>query len=75
MRRLLDPNPPATGSLAGIVVAGNYPGSVPPGVDETDTESVMDRREATHLGDRRLGATWRVLGDPSRVVVRGGYGV
>ena len=71
---LLDPNPPATGSLAGIVVAGNFPGTVPTGVTKTDTESVIDRADSNTWGPR-VGATWRVLENSDRIVVRGGYGI
>ena len=51
-----------------------FPVACPPGVTETDTESVIDQADSNTWGPR-LGATWRVLGDSDRVVVRGGYGV
>ena len=71
---LLDPNPPASGSLAGIVVPANYPSSIPAGVFQTDSNTIMDQAKTHTLGPR-TGFTWRVLGDSSRVVVRGGYGL
>jgi carboxypeptidase family protein len=71
---LLDPNPPAAGSLAGIVVAGNYPGDVPAAVTKTDTDSVIDRANSSTWAPR-LGAAWKLLGESSRIVLRGGYGV
>ena len=71
---LLDPNPPATGSLAGLVLAGNFPGQVPPGVTQTDTDGVLNNTGA-HTFSPRLGFSWRPLAESSRVVVRGGYGV
>lgn len=71
---LLDPNPPAAGSLAGIVVADNFPGTVPAGVTQTATESVIDRADS-HTWGPRVGATWRLLENSDRVVLRGGYGI
>ena len=71
---LLEPNPPAAGSLAGLVVQSNYPGSVPAGVFRTDSETIMDRAKTHTLGPR-TGFAWRLLGDSSRAIVRGGYGL
>ena len=71
---LLDPNPPAQGSLAGIIVQANYPGTVPAGVFQTDTNTVLDLANA-HTFAPRAGFAWKVLGDSNRVVMRGGYGL
>jgi hypothetical protein len=70
----LEPNPPAAGSLAGIVVPANYPSTIPAGVIQTDSNTIMDAA-STHTLGPRAGFTWRVLGDDSRVVMRGGYGL
>ena len=70
---LLDPNPPAQGSLAGIVVQNNYPGVIPAGVFQTDTDTVLDLARAHTFGPR-AGFAWKVLGDSNRIVMRGGYG-
>ena len=45
---LLDPNPPAPGSLAGIVVQANYPGTVPAGVFQTDKRHGPRPGEGAH---------------------------
>ncbi len=71
---LLDPNPPAQGSLAGIIVQANYPGTVPAGVFQTDKNTVLDLANA-HTFAPRAGFAWKVLGDSNRVVMRGGYGL
>ncbi len=71
---LLNPNPPAAGSLAGIVVPANYPSTIPAGVIQTNQDTVLDAARRHTLGPR-LGATWRVLGESSRMVLRGGYGL
>jgi hypothetical protein len=71
---LLDPNPPASGSLGGIVVPANYPGTIPSGVIQTDRDTVIDRA-GTRFVAPRGGFAWRVLGDSGAVVLRGGYGL
>ena len=71
---LLDPNPPPGGSLAGIVVPANYPGAIPAGVLQTGGNTVIDRAQ-TQVFAPRGGFAWKVLGDASRVVLRGGYGL
>jgi hypothetical protein len=70
----LVPDPPAGGSLAGIVVPANYPGTISAGVIQTDRNTIIDAAK-THTVGPRAGFTWRVLGDSSRMVVRGGYGL
>jgi hypothetical protein len=70
----LNPDPPAAGSLAGIVVPANYPGTVPADVIQTGSDTIMDAAKTHTLGPR-AGFTWRLLGDSSRVVMRGGYGL
>jgi hypothetical protein len=69
-----DPNPPAGGSLAGYIVASNFPGTPPAGV----------LRAANTFGDYganpntiapRFGFAWQILPDTGRLVLRGGYGM
>ena len=70
----LNANPPATGSLNGFVVSKNYPGTVPPGVAQTNHNYAIN-------GDNqygfvpRVGFEWQVLPNSTRLVLRGGYGV
>jgi hypothetical protein len=71
---LLNPNPPASGSLQGLVVQANYPGSLPAGVFQTDQNTIIDQAKTHTLGPR-TGFAWRLLGDSSRMVLRGGYGL
>jgi hypothetical protein len=71
---LLNPNPPASGSLAGIIVPANYPGTIPAGVVQTDPDTINDQAKTHTLGPR-TGFAWRVLGDSSRMILRGGYGL
>ena len=71
---LANPNPPASGSLAGYVVAANYPYPVPSGV-------IRAGNDAATLGNRqnglapRIGFAWQPLSGVSRLVVRAGYGI
>lgn len=67
-------DPPATGSLAGFVVPANFPGTVPADVIQTDSSTIIDNSQ-THTAAPRAGFAWRVLGEGSRVVLRGGYGL
>ena len=69
------PNPPASGSLAGIVV--------PAQLSRHDSRRRVPDRSRHHHGPgedaharvRARASTWRVLGDSSRMVIRGGYGL
>jgi hypothetical protein len=75
---LVNPNPPASGTLAGYVVAKNFPGTVPAGVTQADNELAIRGIQQNHLAPR-FGFAWRLpyalspLADP--IVVRGGYGI
>jgi hypothetical protein len=71
---LLNPNPPAAGTLAGIVVASNFPGSVPDGVTKASNESTL-KGTADSMWAPRLGFAWKPFGRSNRFVLRGGYGV
>ena len=68
-----DPNPPASGSLNGFVVASNFRGTVPPGVTRLDNDLAI-RGDGQNTWNPRLGFAWQI--PPSRrLVLRGGYGV
>jgi hypothetical protein len=56
------------------VVPANYPGTVPAGVIQTDSDTIMDAAKTHTLGPR-AGFAWRLLGESGRVVMRGGYGL
>ena len=69
-----DPNPPAGGSVAGYVVAANYPGVIPPGVIRAGTDAATLGEGQNGLAPR-IGFTWQPLSWTSRLAVRAGYGV
>lgn len=71
---LLNPTPPAAGTLAGIVVAGNFSGTPPAGVSKTQNNTIMNG-VGQHAFGPRLGFALQVLPRSSRLVLRGGYGV
>ena len=73
---LLDPNPPTAaegGSLAGIEVSGNFPGSLPPGVVSSGNNLGI-RGVGQNTINPRIGFAWS-LPWTNRLVLRGGYGV
>jgi hypothetical protein len=71
---LLNPTPPAAGTLAGLVVAKNYQGTPPAGVTQTNNDTIMTGN-GTHNAAPRVGFAWGMLPNSSRLVLRGGYGV
>jgi hypothetical protein len=71
--RLLDPNPPATGTLAGYVVPSNYSGDIPPGVTRSNNEFAVDGN-GQNTWNPRLGLAWQVP-YTNRMVLRAAYGV
>jgi len=71
---LLNPNPPTTGTLAGIVVASNFSGTLPLGVTQTQNDTIFNDL-GRHAFGPRFGFAYQVLPKSSRLVVRGGYGV
>ena len=72
--RLLNPNPPTTGTLEGIVLAGNFSGTVPAGVTQTQNDTIMNSL-GEHAFGPRIGFALQVLPRSSSLVLRGGYGV
>ncbi|MGH9846396.1 MAG: TonB-dependent receptor domain-containing protein [Blastocatellia bacterium] len=71
---LANPNPPATGSFEGFVVPSNFPGAVPAGVTRLDGDLSINGNGRNAL-EPRVGFAWQVLPNPSRLVLRGGYGI
>lgn len=71
---LLNPTPPAAGTLAGIVVAANVAGPLPAGVTQTQNDTIMNSVGENAFGPR-FGFALQVLPRSSRLVLRGGYGV
>ena len=69
-----NPNPPQAGSLAGYIVASNFPGIVPPGVVRADNTFANDGAGENTLSPR-IGFAWQVLPGTSQLVMRGGYGM
>jgi len=72
--RKADPNPPAVGSVAGYVVASNFPGEIPAGVTRAGNTFGNDAEGQNTLAPR-IGFAWQVLPASSRLVLRGGYGM
>jgi TonB-dependent Receptor Plug Domain len=70
---LINPNPPATGALNGILVSSNFPGSLPPGVVSSGNNlGIYGNGQNTY--NPRIGFAWSLPGT-NRVVLRGGYGL
>jgi hypothetical protein len=69
-----DPNPPASGSVAGYVVASNFHGVVPAGVFRTNNTFGNDGVGQNTIAPR-IGFAWQLLPSTTRFVLRGGYGV
>lgn len=69
---LADPNPPATGTLTGLVLNSNYNGPLPSGVTQT-SETGLWQKDYKDLAPR-VGFAWQVHDQPG-IVLRGGYGI
>ena len=69
-----DPNPPPGGSVAGYIVASNFPGVLPPGVLRASNTFGNDGEGQNTIAPR-IGFAWQILPRSSRLVLRGGYGM
>lgn len=69
-----DRNPPVEGSVAGYVVASNFPGLPPPGVLRANN-TFANQGDGQGTIAPRLGFAWQVLPQSSGLFVRGGYGM
>jgi hypothetical protein len=70
----LNPNPPATGSLAGYVVPSNFNGTIPTGVTQLNNTFGI-KGDGQNVWEPRFGFAWQPASNSSRFVVRGGYGI
>jgi Carboxypeptidase regulatory-like domain/TonB dependent receptor/TonB-dependent Receptor Plug Domain len=68
-----DANPPPAGSVAGYIVASNFPGILPTGVVRASNTSGNNAAGQNTLAPR-IGFAWQILPTTGRVVLRGGYG-
>jgi outer membrane receptor protein involved in Fe transport len=71
---LINPNPPAQGSLAGYVVPANWTLPVPAGVVKSGINGFVPGSENNTWGPR-VGFAYSVLPHSDRIVLRGGYGI
>jgi hypothetical protein len=69
-----DPNPAPGGSMAGYIVASNFPGVPPPGVTRA-SNTFGNYGEGQDTIAPRAGFAWQVFPTKIRSVLRGGYGV
>jgi hypothetical protein len=71
---LANPNPPASGTLEGFVVASNFSGgTIPSGVTRASTNTAI-KNDGQNGWEPRLGFAWLIPGS-NRLVLRGGYGL
>jgi Carboxypeptidase regulatory-like domain/TonB dependent receptor len=70
---LLNQNPPAAGTLQGVVVAENFHGVLPAGVTRSTTSAAIDG-DGQNLVGPRVGYAYK-LPWTNRLVLRGGYGM
>ena len=70
---LANPNPPASGSLAGYVVPSNYNGPVPTGVVKLNN-NLGYNGTGQNTWNPRIGFAWQLPGS-DRFVLRAGYGI
>jgi hypothetical protein len=69
-----NPNPPSTGSVAGYIVAANYPYAVPAGVIRAGNNAANFGLGQNGLAPR-IGFSWQPARRTSKVVIRSGYGI
>lgn len=70
---LANPNPPATGTIQGWVVASNFATTVPAGIQQLNNPSGTNAIGQNNLAPR-LGFAWKMLPKSDRFVLRGGVG-
>ena len=70
---LLDRNPPAAGTLQGVVVGSNFKGSLPAGVTRAPNSAAING-DGQNKFSPRIGYAWKLPGS-SHAVLRGGYGM
>jgi hypothetical protein len=68
-----DANPPPDGSVAGYVVASNFPALPPAGVSRASNTFGNDGAGQNTIAPR-IGFAWQIFPTASRMVLRGGYG-
>jgi hypothetical protein len=68
-----DPNPAPAGSVAGYIVASNFPGVPPPGVTRANN-TFGNYGDGQNTVAPRIGFAWQPLSSKSWLVLRGGYG-
>jgi len=68
-----DPDPSPSGSVAGYIVASNFPGVLLPGVVRANN-TFGNYGEGQNTIAPRIGFAWQFLPPTSRMVLRGGYG-
>ena len=69
-----DHNPSQQGSVAGYIVAANFPGVTPPGVVRADNKFGTEGTGQNTVAPR-IGFAWKFLPSTTRLVLRGGYGM
>jgi hypothetical protein len=69
---MLNPNPPAGGTLQGYIVPSNYPGTPPQGVTKGSNTLGIEGLAQNPL-EPRFGFAWQLPGT-QKLVLRGGYG-
>ena len=69
-----DANPPPGGSVAGYIVASNFPGAIPQGVIQVNNEFGNYGKGQNTIAPR-IGFAWQFLPRTSALVLRGGYGI
>ena len=69
-----DEDPPPGGSLAGYIVAANFPGTAPAGVLRVGNTFGNYGADPNTVAPR-IGFAWQILSNTSRLVLRGGYGM
>jgi Carboxypeptidase regulatory-like domain len=67
-------NPPPEGSVAGYIVASNFPGTLPAGVARTNN-TFGNYAEGQDTVAPRIGFAEQIMSGSTRSVLRGGYGI